>query len=152
MNALARQIEQEISQHGAISFARFMALALYAPGLGYYERRREIGREGDFFTSVSVGPLLGQSLAFQFAQWMDTDVPEGDIQFIEAGPHNGALALDILVPVDLLRCCLHPAHSFYAGDVSQCRRQRLDTSSILLPEHYRHYQAPAPKGKGVGSR
>src|SRR5580658_8148335 len=96
MNALACQIEQEISQLGAISFARFMELALYAPDVGYYERRREIGRGGDFFTSVSVGPLFGQMLAFQFAQWMDTDVPEGDIQFVEAGPHNGVLAADIL--------------------------------------------------------
>jgi SAM-dependent MidA family methyltransferase len=93
MNELSCQIEQEIHQRGPISFARFMELALYAPGLGYYERRRKIGRSGDFFTSVSVGPLFGQLLALQFVQWMDTDVP---VQFIEAGPHDGTLAADIL--------------------------------------------------------
>jgi SAM-dependent MidA family methyltransferase len=96
LNALSRQIQEEIRLRGPISFARFMELALYAPGLGYYERRRAIGRDGDFFTSVSVGPLFGQLLAFQFAQWMDADGPSGDVQFIEAGPHDGVLAADIL--------------------------------------------------------
>ena len=96
MNALARQIQEKIQLHGAISFARFMELALYAPGLGYYECKREIGRGGDFFTSVSVGPLFGQLLAFQFSQWVDAEYPSGGIQFIEAGPHNGVLAADIL--------------------------------------------------------
>lgn len=135
MNALACQIEQEISQRGAISFARFMALALYAPGLGYYERRREIGREGDFFTSVSVGPLLGQSLAFQFAQWMDTDVPEGDIQFIEAGPHNGALALDILVWINAHRPDLFQRLQYCLLDSSRLRRAwQEETLRAWLPK------------------
>ena len=35
------------------------------------------GAAGDFFTSVSVGPLFGQLLAFQFAQWLDTALPAG---------------------------------------------------------------------------
>jgi len=96
MNELSCQIEEEIRRGGPISFARFMELALYAPGLGYYERRREIGRSGDFFTSVSVGPLFGQLLASQFVQWMDSAVPNVPIQFIEAGPHDGTLAADIL--------------------------------------------------------
>jgi SAM-dependent MidA family methyltransferase len=96
LNTLSRQIQAEIRLRGPISFARFMEMALYAPGLGYYERRREIGRDGDFFTSVSVGPLFGQLLAFQFAQWMDADCPAGEVQFIEAGPHDGVLAADIL--------------------------------------------------------
>src|SRR5580658_6557362 len=95
-NELAGQIQEEIRLRGPITFARFMELALYAPGLGYYERRRAIGRGGDFFTSVSVGPLFGQLLAFQFAQWLDAEMPDGHVQFIEAGPHNGALAADIL--------------------------------------------------------
>jgi SAM-dependent MidA family methyltransferase len=96
LNALTRQMQEEIRLRGPISFARFMELALYAPGLGYYERRRVIGRGGDFFTNVTVGPLFGQLLAFQFAQWMEADCPGGAVQFIEAGPHDGVLAADIL--------------------------------------------------------
>jgi SAM-dependent MidA family methyltransferase len=93
---LALQIQDEIRRAGPISFARFMELALYAPGLGYYERQREIGRRGDFFTSVSVGPLFGELLAFQFAQWVGRDGASDRVQIVEAGAHQGALAADIL--------------------------------------------------------
>ena len=96
MNSLALQIQDEIRRDGPVSFARFMELALYAPGLGYYERQREIGRRGDFFTSVSVGPLLGELLGFQFAQWLGRDAPFDRLQIVEAGAHEGALAADIL--------------------------------------------------------
>jgi SAM-dependent MidA family methyltransferase len=92
-NPIAALIGDEVRRSGTISFARFMELALYAPGLGYYERQREIGRRGDFYTSVSVGPLLGELLAFQFAQWLDGSDP---VQIVEAGPHQGTLAADIL--------------------------------------------------------
>jgi SAM-dependent MidA family methyltransferase len=96
MHCLPAQIQEEIRRDGPVSFARFMELALYAPGLGYYERQREIGRRGDFFTSVSVGPLLGELLGFQFAQWLGGDGAFERLQIVEAGAHQGALAADIL--------------------------------------------------------
>ena len=72
-----------------------MELALYCPNLGYYERpESRIGKYGDYYTSVSVGPLFGELLAFQFAKWLE-DVP-GPVQIVEAGAHDGQLALDIL--------------------------------------------------------
>ena len=96
MNRLASLIQEEIRRDGPIPFARFMELALYAPGLGYYERQREIGRGGDFFTSVSVGPLLGEMLGFQFAEWLGRDSAADRLQIVEAGAHQGTLAADIL--------------------------------------------------------
>jgi len=64
-------IREEIFQKRVISFARFMELALYCPETGYYETEKNIvGRAGDFITSVSVGELFGQLLAFQFAEWL----------------------------------------------------------------------------------
>jgi len=122
LNALSRQIHEEILRRGPISFARFMELALYAPGLGYYERQRAIGRDGDFFTSVSVGPLFGELLAFQFAQWMDADCPVGGIQFIEAGPHNGALAADILAWTSQRRPDLFVRLEYWLLEASPTRR------------------------------
>lgn len=91
-------IREEIARGGPITFARFMELALYAPDCGYYERPREIGRRGDFFTSVSVGPVFGGLLACQFAQWLEKIAPptEGLWQLVEAGAHDGQLALDVL--------------------------------------------------------
>lgn len=93
--AIQRLIRQEIQSQGPISFARFMELALYCPNLGYYERpERRIGKAGDYYTSVSVGPLFGQLLAFRFADWLEAI--EGPVQLVEAGAHDGRLAKDIL--------------------------------------------------------
>jgi SAM-dependent MidA family methyltransferase len=93
-------IEAEIQAFGALPFARFMELALYCPGSGYYEKERDtIGRGGDFYTSVSVGGLFGQLLAFQFADWFDAPGAiqrGGHFQIVEAGAHDGRLAEDIM--------------------------------------------------------
>ena len=96
MNELADIIKAEIAVRGAVPFARFMELALYCPEYGYYERESvTIGRRGDFFTSVSVGSLFGELLAFQIAEWLEK-VPSDRVEIYEAGAHDGKLALDIL--------------------------------------------------------
>lgn len=59
MNELEQRIHAEIAEKGPIPFSRFMERALYEPDLGYYETQREVGRSGDFYTSVSVGSLMG---------------------------------------------------------------------------------------------
>jgi SAM-dependent MidA family methyltransferase len=87
---------QQIQQSGPISFARFMDLALYCPDLGFYDRfPHRIGRGGDFYTSVSVGPVFGQLLASQFARWL-TAPNDRPCQIVEAGAHDGRLARDLL--------------------------------------------------------
>lgn len=82
---------------GRLSFAQVMELALYHPEHGYYgPGPRRIGRKGDFFTSVSVGPLFGKLLAMQAMQeWQAQGEPE-DFTLIEQGAHDGQLAEDIL--------------------------------------------------------
>ncbi len=98
MLPLAQIIREEIAKQGPIAFARFMELALYCPDCGFYETEEDnLGRGGDFYTSVSVGPLFGELLAFQFAEWcspLATRHPS--LQLIEAGAHQGQLALDVL--------------------------------------------------------
>lgn len=102
MNELFEIIKKKIEENnGFITFEKFMEMCLYQPGLGYYERvENSPGREGDFITSVSVGPLLGYLLAFKFNKWLaelEAKVNCGDNLFlIEAGAHDGSLALDIL--------------------------------------------------------
>lgn len=78
-------------------FPEFMASALYDPELGYYARSvRQVGRGGDFFTSVSVGPLFGELLARRFLrEWQETGAPER-WRIIECGAHDGRLAADLL--------------------------------------------------------
>jgi SAM-dependent MidA family methyltransferase len=98
MKMPAEHIREEIQQSGVISFARFMELALYCPETGYYEKKKDnVGRGGDFITSVSVGSLFGELLAFQFAGWLDDlKADPGKRVIIEAGAHDGKLAADIL--------------------------------------------------------
>ena len=96
MSPVESVIRQEILATGSISFARFMEIALYCPKIGYYERSSaQVGRRGDYYTSVSVGPLFGELLARQFADWL-SHFPSGPLSIIEAGAHDGQLALDIL--------------------------------------------------------
>lgn len=91
MSPLESIIRQEMLRSGSISFARFMELALYCPKIGYYESGGRIGRKGDFYTSVSVGPLFGELLGRQFCDWAE---PHGWI--VEAAANDGSLAHDIL--------------------------------------------------------
>jgi SAM-dependent MidA family methyltransferase len=99
MRPLIELIQREIIAGGVLSFARFMELALYCPVYGFYEAKKDNpGRRGDFFTSVSVGELFGQLLAFQFAEWLGPEVMslESEVRIVEAGAHDGTLAADIL--------------------------------------------------------
>jgi SAM-dependent MidA family methyltransferase len=96
VSEIVEKIAAEIRSRGTIPFARFMEMALYCPDYGFYEKEKDnIGRRGDFFTSVSVGGLFGELLAFQFAEWMETG-QGADIRIVEAGAHDGQLAADIL--------------------------------------------------------
>ncbi|HWY32600.1 MAG TPA: hypothetical protein VNX46_17685, partial [Candidatus Acidoferrum sp.] len=90
-------IREEILKKGALTFARFMELALYCPESGYYETdMAKVGRGGDFITSVSTGSLFGDLLAFQFAEWLETTSHPSGRLVVEAGAHDGRLAGDIL--------------------------------------------------------
>lgn len=90
--------DEIVARSGALPFVRFMELALFCPKLGYYEAKRDtVGREGDFYTSVSVGSVYGELLAFQFAEWLEEiQTPGSRVQIVEAGAHDGQLAWDIL--------------------------------------------------------
>jgi SAM-dependent MidA family methyltransferase len=88
---------EEISKKGVLPFSRFMELALYCPESGYYETEMaKVGRGGDFITSVSVGNLFGQLLAYQFSEWVGGGGWSPGTVIVEAGAHDGRLAADIL--------------------------------------------------------
>jgi SAM-dependent MidA family methyltransferase len=96
VNRLEDSIRDEIRRGGPMRFDRLMELALYAPDLGYYVKNPRIGRGGDFYTSVSVGPLFGRMLARQFWQmWQSLGKPD-PFWIAEQGAHDGQLARDIL--------------------------------------------------------
>ncbi len=82
---------------GRIMFARFMELALYHPQHGYYASGRErIGKKGDYFTSVSVGPLFGKILAKQFVKFREELSNPPEFEVVEFGGQRGQLRTDVL--------------------------------------------------------
>lgn len=84
------------TEGGRITFERYMELALYHPRLGYYSQHPAIGRNGDFFTSVSVGNLFGRILARQLLRYRDILGNPPGFQVVEFGGHRGQLKEDIL--------------------------------------------------------
>jgi SAM-dependent MidA family methyltransferase len=96
--ALCALIRDQIAAaEGWISFARFMDLALYAPGLGYYSGgSMKFGQSGDFVTAPEISPLFGRTLAQPVAQIMARSAPE----ILEPGAGTGALAADLLLELE----------------------------------------------------
>ena len=90
---LAEHIANAILGEGDwIPFSRYMELALYAPGLGYYSAgSRKFGAEGDFVTSPEISPMFAKCLALQARQVLEAT--GGDI--LELGPGSGVLAADL---------------------------------------------------------
>jgi SAM-dependent MidA family methyltransferase len=92
-------VEASIRRSGGwLPFDRFMAQALYAPGLGYYANdSRKFGQMpssgSDFVTSPEMTPLFGRALAVQLADAMRAT---GTDEVWEFGAGSGALALQLL--------------------------------------------------------
>jgi SAM-dependent MidA family methyltransferase len=83
---------------GWLSFERFMDLALYAPGLGYYSGgAQKLGERGDFTTAPEVSRLFGACVAAQCAEVMG-EIGAGCV--LEIGAGSGRLAADLLARLE----------------------------------------------------
>jgi SAM-dependent MidA family methyltransferase len=117
--------EQIIAAGGAIPFSRFMELALYAPGLGYYSAgSRKFGPGGDFVTAPELGPLFAATVADALAPVLRQLGP--DAVLLELGGGSGAfaeVALNRLLALDALPsryALLEPS-----ADLRERQRERL---------------------------
>jgi len=97
---LVIRISEEIDAAGGwIPFDRFMQLALYEPGLGYYAAKpAKIGPHGDFVTAPEISPLFARALAAQVAQAFE-HLPR---QLLEFGAGSGALAAGLIGELERL--------------------------------------------------
>jgi len=144
-DALKRRIGDEIEAAGGwIGFERFMELALYAPGMGYYSGgAHKFGAAGDFVTAPEISSLFSQTLAVQVAQVMALSAPK----IIEVGAGSGRLAADMLL--ELERCSALPEHYHILelsgelrerqrASIAQCAPHLLARVDWLdrLPEHF----------------
>jgi SAM-dependent MidA family methyltransferase len=90
-------IRDEVLVNGPVSFQWFMEQALYHPEFGYYRADKvRIGVHGDYYTSVSVGPLYGAILACLFREMHRAVASPDKFTIVEAGAEDGQLAADIL--------------------------------------------------------
>ena len=96
---LLARVRQVIAEHGGwLPFDRFMALALYEPGLGYYSGGRQVlgawpADGSDFTTAPELSPLFGQALARQVSQALQAAEAH---TVLEIGAGTGALAEQVL--------------------------------------------------------
>lgn len=148
---LAGLIRNEIAANeGAIPFSRFMELALYAPGLGYYSAgARKFGEAGDFVTAPELGPIFAACIAESVApvlQQLGANAPALPSVFFELGGGSGAfaeVALKRLLELDALPdryLILEPS-----ADLRQRQRERLQQNlSPMLFELVEWPDGPLP--------
>ena len=100
---LSTRIAAEIARNGGwLSFARYMEMALYEPGLGYYSNPGQVfGAAGDFVTAPELTPLFGATLARQVSPWLKDPALAGSGQVVlEVGGGSGMLAAQLLNALD----------------------------------------------------
>lgn len=126
---LIAHIQDEVAASGGwIDFSRYMHLALYAPGLGYYSAgARKFGAAGDFTTAPEMSALFTRTLARQVAQILD--LSGGDI--LELGAGSGRLAQELLL--ELAAAERLPARYFILEVSAQLRQAQQQALTQALP-------------------
>ncbi len=131
-SAVEQRLREEITSAGGwLSFERFMELALYAPGLGYYSAgSSKLGASGDFVTAPEVSDLFSRCVARQCAEVLS--VVGGGI--LELGAGTGRMAADVLLALEALGV-LPDRYAILevSADLAERQRALLDR----LPAHLR---------------
>lgn len=113
-------IKDKIAEAGGkISFADYMHLCLYAPGLGYYSAgSQKLGQQGDFTTAPEISSLFSRTLAHQIS---DVFQQMSSPNILEFGAGSGKMAADILTELDVLN---HLPEHYYIIEASADLQQR----------------------------
>lgn len=140
-SVLQTHIESAIQTNGGwLPFDRFMELALYAPGLGYYANdlrkfglfpAKDVETGSDFVTAPELTPLFGKTLAKQIAQALQqTQTTE----IWEFGAGSGALALQLLSALEQLG---QPVTRYTIVELSGSLRQRQQETLLIFGDKVR---------------
>jgi SAM-dependent MidA family methyltransferase len=129
---LTERIRDEIARGGGwISFARFMEMALYEPGLGYYSAgAHKLGPGGDFVTAPEVAPVFSRCLAVQCAEVLGS-LGGGDV--LELGAGSGAMAAAMLA--ELARLGSLPQRYRILDVSADLRARQRDTLQQAVPQY-----------------
>jgi SAM-dependent MidA family methyltransferase len=146
---LAQHIRAAIgAAGGAIPFARYMQLALYAPGLGYYSAgARKFGAAGDFITAPELSPLFSRCLARQCAEVLE-EIGGGSL--LELGAGSGVMAADILLELQALdRLPEEYLILEVSAELRERQRQTLAAKATALASRVRWLDALPERFTGV---
>ena len=138
---LAERIRAAIREAGgAIPFSRYMELALYAPGLGYYSAgARKFGAAGDFVTAPELSSLFSRCLARQCAEVLE-ETSGGSL--LELGAGSGVMAADVLLDLQALgRLPEEYLILEVSAELRERQRQALTTKATALASRVRWLDA-----------
>jgi len=141
LHPISSLLLQEIHYYGPLRFDRFMEIALYQPEIGYYSSgKTRTGRQGDFLTPVSPGPLLGQLIALQIAEIHQALKSPQTLHLVEQGADRGHLAHDILTALSEHHSDLLPALQLHliepAPSLARQQQAHLYPFRSSLPLHW----------------
>ncbi len=136
-HALSAALRKEIRAIGDLSFARYMELALYEPGFGYYSAGgRKFGEGGDFVTAPEISPLFSRCLARQCAQVLAAVDAREKSTVLELGAGSGVMAADILAELATMDCL---PDRYLILEVSADLRDRQEAKLAAdMPEYFPH--------------
>lgn len=125
-NKLSSKIHTLINTHGPIAFSKYMQMALYTPGLGYYMAgQTRFGKHGDFITAPLINPLFGQIVAL----FLHNNCCINNI--LELGAGNGMFAAQILLQLEQLQVL---PRIYYILEVSaSLKQEQLSTLKKRCP-------------------
>lgn len=90
--ALRELLRRVASPDGFVPFDRFMEVALYGEGVGFYTRTDSpFGRSGDYYTAAHASPLFGRTVAERVRSALAGMPPGTPARILEVGPGDGTL-------------------------------------------------------------
>ncbi|WP_442603744.1 class I SAM-dependent methyltransferase [Paenibacillus sp. KN14-4R] len=119
-----KQLVRE-SSNNLITFKDFMELCLYHETAGYYRNENlKIGRDGDFYTSSSIGTIMGEMIG-NFIMRSADELLEGNeiLHVVEWGGGNGRLALHALDEIVRLDPKLYERLDWYMIETSNYHQE-----------------------------
>jgi SAM-dependent MidA family methyltransferase len=131
---LCHLLRAEITaHHGSLPFNRFMELALYAPGSGYYSAGlAKLGSAGDFVTAPEISSLFSRCLAQQCREILQQVSPPGSGMILELGAGSGIMAVDILQELAATNCL--PERYFILEVSAELRQRQQHTLQQRIPQ------------------
>lgn len=141
---LFRLITEEISRcNGAISLERYMELALFAPGMGYYSSGRpHFDAQSDFITAPEIGNLFGRTVARQCIEILK-NIPDPII--LEIGGGSGSLAATILSELERQHYSLKKYQILEPSPILRARQKStLDAHAVTLPVQWINHWPDKP--------